>query len=109
MYSLTSKLQPAAMVCNLNRSFTKNSRFIQPNGHSAILISNKLTGFYLLPLYLPRTQALCIVIWLACPLRGPRRSIRFSPSRAVPRALNDVNKPKRLGTRQPLYCATEEK
>jgi hypothetical protein len=25
---------------------------------------------------------------------------RFSPSRAVSRALNDVNKPKRLGTRQ---------
>ena len=46
MYSLTFKLQPAAVVCNLNRSFTKNSRFIQPNGHSAIQISNKLTGFY---------------------------------------------------------------
>ena len=46
MYSLTFKLQPAAVVCNLNRSFTKNSRFIQPNGHSAIQISKKLTGFY---------------------------------------------------------------
>ena len=29
-----------------------------------------------------------------------RRIFRFSPSRAVPRALNDVNKPKRLCTRQ---------
>ena len=28
------------------------------------------------------------------------RFFRFSPSRAVPRVLNDVNKPKRLGTRQ---------
>ena len=26
MYSLTYKLQPAAVVCNLNRSFAKNSR-----------------------------------------------------------------------------------
>ena len=41
MYSLTFKLQPAAVVCNLNRSFARNSRFIQPNGHSAIQISNK--------------------------------------------------------------------
>jgi hypothetical protein len=28
-----------------------------------------------------------------------RRIFRFSPSRAFPRALNDVNKPKRLGSR----------
>ena len=46
MYSLTFSLQPAAVVWNLNRSFTKNSRFIQSDNHSAIQISNKLTCFY---------------------------------------------------------------
>ena len=36
-----------------------------------------------------------------------RRIFHFSPSRAFPRALNDVNKPKRLGTRLCQHCVLQ--
>ena len=38
-----------------------------------------------------------------------RRIFHFSPSRAVPRALNDVNKPKRLGTRLQTFLKLIDK
>ena len=37
-----------------------------------------------------------------------RRIFHFSPSRAFPRALNDVNNPKRLGTRLQPSCVEFE-
>jgi hypothetical protein len=49
------KLQLAAVVCNLNRSFAKNSRFIQPNGHSAGMTKGRVvkTGVQLYKCQIP--------------------------------------------------------